>query len=533
MPDPEPTVDVEPAPEARTSLLRSSGVVALGTMLSRGTGFLRLLATTYAIGATALSDTYTLANTTPNIVYDLLLGGVFAATLVPVFVHHTEQGDDEGTSAVISVMLLALVGITVVGIVAAPLLVELYTSTAASEVEAEQRVVAVDLLRLFMPQMIFYGLTALWTAVLNARRVFGWPAYVPALNNLLVSAMLLALPTIADRHPPTLGDVQRDSGLLLFLGLGTTAGIVVMALALYPSVRRSGFRFQFRPSLRNPAVREVGRMSGWTLGYVVCNQIALLIVLRLANMEVSGVSTYTYAYYFFLLPHALVGVSLMTTIVPELSSAAGRNDDDAYRTHFSFGVRMMALAVLPAAIGYILLAKPIAGLLRIGAFTEHDAILTGKNLAAFSVGLLGYSIYLYTLRGFYALRDTRTPFYVNLLENVVNVALALVLEPIWGVTGLALAFGAAYLVAAVVALLALRARVHGLDLREIGTSLVRIGLASVVMAAAVAGAIRVVGDNALVQLAVGITIGGIVYAAAVFALRVPEVAALRTRLSRS
>jgi putative peptidoglycan lipid II flippase len=516
---------------APRGVLRSSGIVALGTLFSRGTGFIRLIATTYAIGATALADTYTLANTTPNIVYDLLLGGVFAATLVPVFVAHTEEGDDEGTSAVISVMLVALVGITIVGILAAPLLVRLYTLTAESSVKAEQRQVATNLLRLFMPQMVFYGLTALWTALLNARRVFGWPSFAPALNNLLVSAVLIALPSVAGGHPD-LGHVQNDRGLMLFLGVGTTAGIVLMAVALYPSVRRSGFRFRFLPSLRNPAVREVGRMSSWTLGYVVCNQVALFLVLLLANRQVSGVSSYTYAYIFFILPYALVGVSLMTTIVPELSSAAGRGDDAAYRHHFSYGVRLMSVAVLPAAVGYILLAKPLFRVIKLGAFGADQADLTARNLACFSVGLLGYAIYLYTLRGFYALRDTRTPFWVNLFENVLNVVLALILEPIWGVPGLALSFGLAYLFAALVAMAALRRRVHGLDVAEILASLVRVGAASAVMAAAVAVAVRVVGDVAIVQLAVGLAVGGGVYAVAVLALRVPEVATIRTRLMR-
>lgn len=529
----DPRPEEATAPGSTRSLLRSSGLVALGTALSRGTGFLRLAATTYAIGATAVSDTYTLANTTPNIVYDLLLGGVFAATLVPVFVSHTEEGDDEGTSAVISVMLLALVAITVVGVLAAPFLVRLYTFTAPSDVAAEQRAVATNLLRWFMPQMVFYGLTALWTALLNARRVFGWPAFAPTLNNIVVSAVLVAVPTVAGGHP-SLGDVRTDWSLELLLGLGTTAGIVVMALALYPSVRRSGFRFTFNPSLRNRAVREVGRMSTWTIGYVVSNQVALFLILILANRQVSGVSTYSYAYIFFLLPYALVGVSLMTTIVPELSSAAGRGDLAAYRRHFSFGVRMMTLLVLPAAVGFILLAKPmLAGLLTFGAFTLDDADLMARNLAAFSVGLLGYSVYLYTLRGFYALRDTRTPFAVNVLQNGLNIALALALEPLWGVPGLALAFGLSYVVAAVVAILLLRTRVGGLRLQEIGTSFTRVGTASLVMAVAVAVSTRVVGDTALVQLAAGVVAGTVAYTGAVVALRAPEVAALRDRLVRS
>lgn len=519
--------------DAPTSLLRSSGLVALGTALSRLTGFARLAAITYAIGLGALTDTYTLANNTPNIVYELLLGGVLSATLVPVFVQHTEEDDHEGTSAVITVATVALIAIVVAGMLAAPWIVRIYTMTAEEGVAAEQREVATSMLRLFMPQMLFYGLTAMATAVLNARRRFSAPAFAPVLNNLLVTGMLLALPRVAG-HTPTLDDVRDDRGLLLLLGLGTTAGIVVMTLVLLPAVRSSGFRFTWNFDRRDPAVREVGRMSGWTLGYVVANQAALLVVLLLANRQVSGVASYTAAYIFFLLPHALVAVSLMTTIVPDLASAWRRRDTETYRDRFSLGVRLMTLVVLPAATGYVLLAKPI-----IRALLEHGALgaqpdaagLAADNLAMFGIGLLGYSIYLFTLRGFYALSDTRTPFFLCVVQNALNIMLALILEPTMGVPGLALAYGLAHSIAAVVALATLRARVGQLDITRILESVVRIGVACAVMAGVVAVVQRSVGEWPIAQTVAGIAAGAIAFALAALALGVEEVGALRARLS--
>jgi putative peptidoglycan lipid II flippase len=514
------------------SLIRSSGVVAMGTALSRATGMLRLTATAYAIGFKALTDTYTLANQTPNIVYDLLLGGVLSATLVPVFVHHQEDGDDEGTSAVISVASVALVAITLLGVFLAPLLVRLYTVTADTHVAAAQRQVATNLLRLFMPQVFFYGLTALATALLNARRRFAAAAFAPALNNLLVIGVLLALPHVAG-HTPTLNNVRHDTGLMLLLGLGTTAGIVVMALALVPPVALSGFRFKWNFDLRNRAVREVGRMSGWTLGYVLTNQVALLVVLLLANRNEGGVSTYTAAYVFLQLPYALVAVSLMTTIGPGLASAATRGDEASYREQFSLGLRLMALITLPAAMGYIVLGQPIAhGLLKYGATGTASAHLIGSNLAMFGLGLAGFALYQYTLRGFYAHRDTRTPFIINCGENALNIVFALVLQPILGTPGLALALGLAYGTAAIVALLALRQKVGSLDGRRVARTTSRIVVATALMGLAVAAAIRVYTGAAIVQTAFGIVVGGIVFAVAVLALRVDEVAALRARVLR-
>ena len=518
------------------SLLRSSAIVALGTALSRLTGFGRLFATAYAIGFDRLTDAYTQANTAPNIVYELLLGGVLSATLVPVFVRQRDQKDDQGTSAVVSVTAVLLVAITVTGIIAAPWIVRLLTIGVPDRVAGEQRAVATDLLRLFMPQMFFYGLTALFTALLNARRRFAAPAFAPVLNNLVVSAMLFALPHVAGRTPD-LEQVSSDATLLWLLGAGTTAGIVAMTVVLIPRLKPAGVHLRFNLDWRNRSVRQVGRMSGWTLGYVLANQAALLVVLILANRVDGGVSAYTGAFIFFLLPHALFAVSIMTTLVPELSACAGREDWGGFRSRFSMGVRLMALVVFPAATGYIVLAHPIVtALLEHGALSRDAAALAGDVLMAFGCGLPGFSVYLFTLRGFYAMHDTRTPFFLNLFQNVVQVGLSLALEPLLGVPGLALAYGGAYSVAALVALWVLKERVGSLDARRVGRTIAKVTAACGALALGVLGiAGRVGGDagfGALVRTTVGLLVGGLAYVVAVLVLRVDEVALLKDRLLR-
>ncbi len=518
------------------SLLRSSAVVALGTALSRLTGFGRLFATAYAIGFDRLTDAYTQANTAPNIVYELLLGGVLSATLVPVFVRHREEKDEEGTSAVVTVTAVLLVAITVTGIIAAPAVVRLLTIGVPDRVAGEQRDVATALLRLFMPQMFFYGLTALFTALLNSRRRFAAPAFAPVLNNLVVMAMLFALPHVAGRTPD-LDQVRHDPLLLWLLGAGTTAGIVVMTVVLIPSLKRAGIHLRFNLDWRNRSVRLVGRMSGWTLGYVVANQVALLVVLVLANRVDGGVSAYTGAFIFFLLPHALFAVSIMTTLVPELSACAGRQDWAGFRSRFSMGLRLMALVVFPAATGYVVLAHPIVtALLEHGALSSDAADLAGDVLMAFGVGLPGFSVYLFTLRGFYAMHDTRTPFFLNLFQNTLQVGLSFALEPLLGVPGLGLAYGLAYSAAALVALWVLKERVGSLDARRVGRTIAKVTVACGALALAVLGiAGRVGGDagfGALVRTTVGLAVGGLAYVVAVVLLRVDEVVLLRDRLLR-
>lgn len=538
------TDDVDPATsEISTggneapSIIRSSAIMAIGTAASRLTGFVRLFAIGYALGIGRVTDTYTLANTTPNIVYELLLGGVLSATLVPVFVHHFEDDDEDGPSAIVTVSAVLLVALTVVGMIAAPWILRLYSISVDGRVGAEQREVGTALLRLFMPQMLFYGLTALGTALLNARRRFGAPAIVPALNNLVVTAMLLSIPRIAGHKALTLDEVRTDQTLLLLLGLGTTLGIVAMTVALWPFVRRAGIHLRWLLDFRHAAVREVAKLSGWTVGYVITNQIALLVVLILANRTDGGVTSYTIAFVFFQLPHALVAVSLMSALVPEMSSAGRRADMPAYKRHFSLGIRLISLVVMPAATGYVVLAKPIiSALVEYGA-AKGNVDLVADCLAMFAIGLLGFSLYLFTLRGFYALRDTRTPFFLNVGENAISILLAISLEPWLGVKGLALALALAYTVSALIAFVTLRRRVGLLGGRRLALAVGKIGVASAAMAVAVVVVANRVGANqgggAIVRTGAGVAVGLVVFLVTVVALRTEEVEALRSRLRQT
>jgi putative peptidoglycan lipid II flippase len=514
-------------------VVRSSVPVAVGTALSRLTGMARLAAMAYALGFDRLADTYNLANTTPNIVYELLLGGVLSATLVPLFVDHRAKGDEEGTSAVVSMVGLALLVLTGIGILLAPFVVRLYTLRLSDAAAAAQQQVATDLLRMFMPQMLFYGITAVATALLNAHRRFAAPAVTSRLFNTGVTAIFLALPHLAD-GPLTLENVRDDPGILLLLGLGTTAGIVAMALPLLPALRRAGIRLRpvFRPG--HPAVRKMVRLSGWTAGYVAVNQIALWIILVLANGTEGGVSIYQGAYIFFQLPHGLVAVSLMTTISPELAETVARREFAGFRRNFAMGLRLMTLVILPASLGLVILARPVVSvLLERGALTSAQADVTAACVALFAVGLVPFSLYLYALRGFYALHDTRTPFVLNSWENLINVGLAVALYPTFGVEGLAFSHSAAYGLAAVMSLRALARRTGGLGLdprsRQV---LARTTVAAVVMTLAVWLAVTALPGRppALVEAGVGVLVGAVVYTGALSRMRVREVAEILRRL---
>ena len=514
-------------------LIRSSAVVGLGTALSRITGFLRVSALA-ALGFARLTDVYNIANSTPNIVYELLLGGILTATLVPLYVEHLERDDRRATDAINTVAIVALIGITAAGIVAAPWIVNLYTLRLHGAGKAPQQALATDLLRWFMPQIFFYGITALATAMLNARRRFAAAAFAPVLNNVVVIGVLLALPRIMS-EPPTVHRVLDDPWLVVLLGLGTTAGIVAMALVLLPALGRAGAQFPWVWGLRHPAVRKLARLSGWTIGYVAANQIAFWIALFLAYRRSGDASVYLAAFTFFQLPHGLFAVSIMTALAPDLAQRAGRGDRDGLRSQFTMGFRLMAFVMIPSVAILTVLARPIVGaLLDYGSFTASSASLTAQTLTAFGVGSFFFSAYLFTLRGFYAMQDTRTPFLLNCLENGINIILALALYPSLGVQGLALSWSIAYAVSAVAALWAMRRRLGRLDGRRIADSVARVSAATLVLGVLAWGVSSGLGYGtapaAILATAAALVAGGSGFAVVLRLLHVAELRVLRDAL---
>ena len=524
----------------RERLVRSSAAVATGTLLSRVTGLLRVAVLAYAVGRASLADTYNLANSTPNIVYELILGGVLSATLVPLFVEQLEKRDDHATAALFTVAMSVLTVLTAIAMVFAPLIARLYAlDTSGSERTAQLHVMTIFTLW-FLPQMLFYGFTAIATALLNAHRRFVAAAFAPVVNNVLVIGILVVFAAGTAGSRSQWIDVRRiagDAGKLTLLGAGTTAGIAAMALVLLPALRHARIRLRLAFDWRHPAVRKMLRLSGWTVGYVVTNQVALLFVLVLAKSGTTGnVSAYLYAYAFFQVPHGLLAVSIMTTMMPELSRSAARLDFTALAYRFRVGLRYLLLLMVPASVLFIALAHSMLGVLVRGGFGPHDAAVTADTLQAMAIGLVSFSVYLYALRAFYALPDTRTPFWINAIENGVNIALALALFPSLGVQGLALAWSGAYTVAAIITIVVLHRRVpHPID-RAVAISALRAVVGSAVLAivaCALAGAIgHATANQALVATAVAGVAGGVAYVITLAAMRTPELGSLVDALRR-
>jgi putative peptidoglycan lipid II flippase len=521
------------ARRARTLPLRTAATyVAVGTGVSRVTGLLRFVALAWALGQTPLADSYNLANTTPNMLYDVVLGGVLAATFIPVFVdrlaNRSEEEAFESISAVLSVSIVVLLVTTVAALLAAPFLIDALTSLDTHARPAEihrvvlEREVATTFLRWFVIQIAAYGLFALGAALLNTRRRFVAVAWAPIVNNLVCIAILVWFGLWAG-HGASLTTVEAHRGQLVLLGLGTSLGVVLQGVALIPSLRQANLgRLRWRWNPRDDALRAVARLGAWTFGFVVANQIALFIVTVLAG-SVPGpdpVSSYTYAYAFFQLPYGIIAVTVMSVVAPDLAEKWSTDQTEAFLHRMSGGLRAVLALVIPSAVGMLLLAKPaVALLLGIGHSSPAETATTGSALAMFALGLPGFCAYLYFVRVLQAMQRTKVAFFLYLVENGLNVVLALALVHPLGVRGLALSLSIAYSVSALLALAVFHQWFGRLAAPETWAPLWRVVIASVPMGIVVLIVSNLSGSTSTIGLfarVVGATIaGGITFAAVV------------------
>ena len=484
-----PDLPVRPGAGAqpRVRFGRASGGAALGTALSRVTGVVRTLSVVGALGLTELrlADVYAVANITPNILYELLLGGILTSVFVPLFVDLARaRGEDEaweGASAVAGCALLALVSLAVAGVLLAPWIYRLYS--IGDPADAAAQAAGTALVRWVMPQVVFYGTAALAGGLLNAHDRFAVSSFAPVASNLAVSAVFASYYLLF-----TSADVEAVSGAALaWIGAGTTLGVLLQAVAHLPSLHRvSRGRLRPRVRFRDPAVARLVRLSGGVLGYVAVNQAGYLVVTNFAYAACQGCkAAYDTAFVFFQLPHGLIAVSISTVLLPRLARAAADGDERTFRHRLRHGTRLTLTGMLPAAAGLALLAPAVSEIALVGTGSAASAELLGEILALFCLGLVPFSLYQLLIRGFYARQDTRSPLLVNVAAVAVNVAADVALYPSLGVHGLAIGYAAAYLCACALALVVMRRRVGGLDLAALGPPLFRIAAATAVMAAAV------------------------------------------------
>jgi putative peptidoglycan lipid II flippase len=525
------------------SLARGAAATTLATAASRITGFMRVVVVAGALGTTFLANTYQTANTAPNIVFELIAAGVLTSIFVPTFVEHLVRGDKEESwragDALTSVALVALIAMSVVLALIAPLLMRLLTIGVKNDALRDEEIaLGSTFLRLFSPQLVFYGVGMIMTGALHAHRRFVLPAAAPIFNNVVVIIVYLTYAAMRSDAEPT---VRGITGAETFvLGAGTTLGVVAMTVCLVPQLRGLGWRPRFVWDLAHPAVRKGARLGAWALGYAGGYQAGLIVVLILANRIQGGVAAYQWAYTFFYLPHALFAVPIFNVMFTAMAEHAARQEGGELLGRLQDGLSMLVFLLLPLAALMVVVAGPLATMtLDYGVMTDRGAELVGRVIAAFAVGLPTYSAFLVFTRAFYALGDTKTPTLVNAgtvaVSSVVGATLFAWMTPEWSVAGLALghsigfAVGTAFLSRLVYARMdAQRKRIAAGILRSVGVTGIALGVmvvASTLMPEASRAA-------ALANVLITAVVGGLVYIGIMTWLRPPELLRIAALLPR-
>jgi len=474
------------SPEA--SLARSTAGMAAGTIASRILGVVRASMVLAVVGTLAAGDAWDVANTLPNIVYLLLAGGLINAVLVPQITRAASHADGgrEYVDRLLTVSITALAVITVVFTLCAGLLVRLYSSSTWA---ADTRSLSIAFAFICMPQIFFYGLYTLLGNVLNARNHFAAYMWAPVVANIVaIGGMAYFLLVYPQQAKP----VSWTAPMIWVLAGSATAGIVAQALVLVVPLWRSGFRYTPRWGFRGVGLRTASTVALWafaalcvsTVGFIITSQVTTYAgqAGSLANLEVPGKISYSNAFLIFMLPHSLVTVSLVTALFTRMSRAAGAGKLDEVRSDVDRGMRLTAVATIPATVGAFVLGFAVTATLFAGnSAAETRGIAT--VMMAMMVGLVPFGILFLLQRTFYAFEDAKTPFkltvVVTVIATVANLA-SLLLPLRWIVVGVGAGQALGNLVAMAIGLVLVRRRLSGLPLSEVTRTYVRLGVASVV-----------------------------------------------------
>ncbi|WP_046468693.1 murein biosynthesis integral membrane protein MurJ [Allosalinactinospora lopnorensis] len=477
---------------APPNLMRSSAIMALGTVCSRATGFLRTVVLAAALGTHLLGDAYQTANMVPYAVYNLLIGGLLASVFVPFLVKRKKQDADGGVATeqrLFTTMLLVLVLITAVGILVAEWLIRLY----AGEFTTAQHEASVYLARFLLAQIFFVGASGIASAMLNSRNHFAAPMWAPILNNLIIIGVgILFLAVAGPGSTPE--SVTEDS--LALLGAGTAAGQVLQCAVLLWALWKAGFHWRPRLDLRGSGLGEAARTASWMMLYIGIVQAGLLVTTNVAtragvraaeaggSAAGTGITAYQYASMLYQLPYAVIAVSVITALLPRMSEHVTDGRKDLVRSDFSRGFRLASVLIAPISIAMVVFGIPFCVLIYArGSTSVEDAQRIGMILMAFSIMLIPFTLFQLQQRVFYALGDTRTPSLIaipaELTHAVLAVSLLFLVPPRLVVILLPIAYGLYYVVGSLLAWRLLSRRLNGLDGRRVLLTLVKLHLAAI------------------------------------------------------
>jgi putative peptidoglycan lipid II flippase len=522
-----------------------SAVMAAGSLVSRVIGFVRNALIGMALGD-VVGNAYTTAQFLPFQIYELLLGGILSSVLIPLLVRRRKSDPDAGQEYTQKLLTFAVVSLgvaTALVVAAAPVITRIQTSDGTT---GAYRELVTRFAWLILPIIFFTGVSALIGAVLNVRGHFAAPMWAPILNNLVVIATCGVFIAVFSGEPTP---ESISPGAVILISGGTLLGMVVQAAGLLPALRRVGFRWRWRWDPRGLGLGEIGRLAGWMLCYVAANQIAVFAVVKILNRGATGgdagVLAFNFVYLLTMMAHGIVGVSVMTALLPKMSAAAAEGRFAEVSADLSRGIRLTAVALAPIAVAYGVLGAPLAVFLfQGGNFTNANALDTGTVLVVAAFAVLPLSLSYLCTYAFYSLQGNKTAALINLPVVAVRIAayfaLAALLDRSFAAAGMTAANALSYLVSALISLAVLRRRIGRLNLASMAGGLAKVLVAAALAAVAGILVVRLMPGagspggrgEALLQLLAGGAVILLVYLATAALLRVREVSQVMTMVRR-
>ncbi len=463
------------ANETEKSVIKSTGLMTVATLGSRLAGLARTWVMAFALGNTMITSAYQVANNLPNVIYELVAGGLLSAAFLPVLLLETEkhgkQGGNRYSSNILNLTLIVLGVLALLAAIFAEPLVSTQTFTIDSDTSIYQE--AVEFFRLFAIQIVFYGLGGVITGILNAQRSYLLTSIAPALNNIFVIVSLLLYIPWSQSDP---------SGALIMLGIGTSLGVIAQFVIQVPALIKHGFTWMPVIDLKDPALRETFKIAVPTLIYIVSNLVAFSCrnAFSLTSGDM-GPSTLNYAWTWYQLPYGVVAVSLSRAMFTEMSSAVAKSDWGSLRSYVRKGLSGTLFLIIPLMAALILLASPLITLFRSGAFTENDVHLVTDILQLWAVSLPFYSLVMYLYNTFASIRRFMPFAIMNCILVAVQVGLYALFSSneVFGLSGIPVADFVYYACGLVVAVLLLRHYIGGFGFTSVIWLGVRVAIASV------------------------------------------------------
>lgn len=523
------------------SVARSTAMMSGLTLLSRVTGFIRTWAMAFALGNTMLAASYSLANNLPNMIYELVAGGVLSTAFLPIYLQQRNmRSREQGNHYASNLLSVAVIFLGVIALAAsffAPQVMitqSLFSSASDSTVEN-----AVWLFRFFAFQIIFYGMSAIFGGLLNAERAYFWPAVSSIFMNIVTIATFFAYPFVSAG--------SSQAGLTL-LAVGTTLSIALMALVQIPALAKCGFRFRPCIDLHDEGLYETIRLALPAIACTAINLVSLSFMNSCAlHVADNGPASVSYAWMWYQFPYGVLGVALSTALFTEMSDCMSRNDIDGFKKHLNLGLRSTWLLIIPMAVMVFVCSDELIGLYTAGQFTASDIKPIAALLCGWTVALPLYASYMFLYRAYSSLKDLKTVAVCNLFLTIIQVLLYMVFTGViaipgftsLGLVGIACGDIVFYALMNVALLLILRKRIGTFKFHELGISTLKVIAASaiggIVAELSSRGIESVVSISNILGSFVALVIIGAIGLIVIFVvcriLRVSEVTSLAARLT--